>query len=110
MRRVFAAFGFFALAGALVMSFLLVPEPLSASSDRPATFLIPPGDGYGIAHCILSGDICGEVVAGAWCESHGFARAESFGAASPVNHTGSLAAIPVASRDRGVPLSITCSD
>jgi hypothetical protein len=111
MRRVFAAFGFFALAGALSLSFILIPAaPLSASSDQTVTFLIPASDGYGIAQCLLTGDVCGEVVAGAWCESHGYARAETFGAAARDDYTGSAGAIPVAASDRQAPLSITCSD
>lgn len=111
MRRVFAAFGFFALAGALSLSFVLIPAaPLSASSDQTATFLIPASDGYGIAQCLLSGDVCGEVVATAWCEAHGYARADAFGAAARDEYTGSVSAVRVAARDRQAPLSITCSD
>lgn len=95
MRRVFAAFGFFALAGALSLSFILIPAAPLSASDQTATFLIPASDGYGIAQCLLTGDACGEIVAAAWCEAHGYARAEAFGAAA---------------RDRQSPLSITCSD
>lgn len=111
MRRVFAAFGFVALAGALILSFVLIPSaPLSAASDQTATFLIPASDGYGIAHCLLSGDACGEIVAGAWCESHGYARADSFGAAALDDYTGSTSAVRVAAGNHHTPLSITCSD
>lgn len=112
MRRVFAAFGFVALAGALILSFVLIPgAPLSASSDQSATFLIPASDGYGIAQCLLSGDACGEVVADAWCESHGYARANSFGAAALGDYMGSAAsAVRISLNEREMPLSITCSD
>jgi hypothetical protein len=111
MRRVFAAFGFAALAGTLLVSFMFIPSsPLRASAEKTATFLIPASDGYGIAHCLLAEAACGDVVANAWCEAHGYARAESYGAVAREDHTGSLSAVRVALREREAPLSITCGD
>jgi hypothetical protein len=111
MRRVFAAFGFAAFAGALMLSFVVIPSgPLRASAEKSATFLIPASDGYGIAHCLVSESPCGEVVANAWCEAHGYARAESYGTAAQEDYTGSVSAVRVAMRGRVAPLSITCSD
>jgi hypothetical protein len=109
MRRVFAAFGFVALAGALVLSFIFVPSgPLRASAEKSAIFLIPASDGYGIAHCLHSQSDCGEVVANAWCEAHGYARAQSYGAAAREEYTSSAGGVRSAIRERELPLSITC--
>ncbi len=111
MRRVFAAFGFAALTGALLLSFMLIQAaPSRASTGESAIFLIPASDGYGIAHCLLSRSTCGDVVADAWCEAHGFARAESYGTAAREDYTGSVSAVRVAMREREAPLSITCGD
>jgi hypothetical protein len=111
MRRAFAASLFVALAGALSLSFILIPaSPTSASAERKATFLIPASDGYGIAHCLLTPAACGDIVANAWCESHGYARAASYGAASREDFTGALSAVSVAARDRDLPMTITCTD
>ncbi|HSP24749.1 MAG TPA: hypothetical protein VLQ65_06215 [Saliniramus sp.] len=111
MRRVFAAFGFAALSGALLLSFMVIPSgPSRASADKTAIFLIPASDGYGIAHCLLSKSACGEVVADAWCEAHGYARSESYGAAAREDYTGSVSAVRVAMSEREIPLSITCGD
>lgn len=56
------------------------------------TFVIAmsDGDGYGINDCLLSGGACGRIVADAWCESHGLARATAFGPAEDV--TGAIVA------------------
>ena len=81
MRRAFAALGFIALAGALVTSFTLVAtnESRAFIGDR-ATFVIPASDGYGIAECLVGGGSCGEIVAQAWCEAHGYGTVSAFGA------------------------------
>jgi hypothetical protein len=115
MRRVFAVSLFAALAGTLVVSFVLVPTASStvasdASAERKSTFLIPASDGYGIAHCLLGASSCGQVVANAWCESHGYAAAASFGAAPREDFTGSFSAVRLAAADRNPPLAITCVD
>lgn len=110
MRRVFAALGFVALAGTLVVSFLVIPTGnLSASADRNATFLIPSSDGYGIANCLSSLAACGEDVANAWCTAHGFARAQSFGPVQREDRTGSVSAVAFFRAERDEPLTITCS-
>lgn len=80
MRRAFAAFGFIALAGTLVTSFTLVAttETSAFIGDR-ATFVIPASEGYGIADCLTGGTGCGEIVAQAWCEAHGYGTVKEFG-------------------------------
>jgi hypothetical protein len=111
MRRVFAALGFVALAGTLVMSFLVIPPGnLSASADRNAIFVIPASDGYGIANCLSAAAACGEDVAKAWCEAHGFARAQSFGPVPRDDYAGLASAVSYPGAERDVPLAITCAD
>ncbi len=110
MRRAFAAVGFAALAGALLSSFATVTSAATRpAGEKPATFLIPASDGYGIADCLLSNHACGAVVADAWCESHGFARAQAYGAAPREDFTGSVSAVPVSLSRAAPPLSITCA-
>lgn len=46
------------------------------------TYTIAANDGYGLQECLSGGVECGQVVADAWCEAHGHAKALSFGPAS----------------------------
>jgi len=111
MRRAIAVLGFVALLGLGALSFTLLPTGATrAEGADNATFLIPATDGYGVADCLSSATECGKVIANAWCEAHGFAKAASFGMAAPEDVTGSLepAAPPVKRAER--PLSITCSE
>lgn len=48
------------------------------------TFVIPADDGYGTRDCLGKDKACGEVVASAWCESHGLAAPIAYGPASDV--------------------------
>lgn len=43
------------------------------------TFILPPASGYGIADCRGEPQRCSEVVATAWCESHGYAAPIAYG-------------------------------
>ena len=74
------------------------------------TFLIPSSDGYGVAECLQTGTgECGQVVADAWCESQGYAKAASFGVAAQDEYTGAIESAPaVKASDR--PIRITCKD
>lgn len=107
MRRIAAVAAFSALVGAFSASFGLLPSGTSQASASQATFLIPASDGYGIAECLEAGADCGQVVAGAWCESQGFARAVSFGVAEADEVTGAVAA--PSRRNAARPISITCA-
>jgi hypothetical protein len=76
------------------------------------TFLIPSSDGYGVAECLIVGSgECGQVVADAWCESQGFAKAAGFGVAAQDEYTGAIdvPAVPV-TRPADRPIRITCKD
>ncbi len=107
MRRVIVS-----LAAALVIagavSFSVVPSAAPRLNAGESVFLIPPSDGYGVAECLIKGGDCGRIVANAWCESKGFARAAAFGVVSPTELTGSISARVQTSQEP--PLAITCTD
>ena len=111
MHRALAVFGFVGILALGAASFTVLPTgttKAAATADN-ATFLIPASDGYGVEDCLSSSSECGKVIANAWCEAHGFAKAASFGLAAPEDVTGSIERpAPVRTADR--PLSITCSE
>jgi hypothetical protein len=81
------------------------------------TYIMPDDDGYGVADCLAAGPKsgCGRIVADAWCESKGFARARSFGRDETADVTGAImvapktASAPKLASAPGV-LSITCQN
>lgn len=110
MRRTFAVLGFASVFGTAVASFTIMPNGASRASAGPheATFLIPATDGYGVADCLSGANQeCGLVVANAWCEAQGYAKAAHFGPARPEDHTGSIEAVGVA-EEPARPTAITC--
>jgi hypothetical protein len=79
------------LAGLLALA--AMKTEARAQDNQPAagkqafasqTFVIPADDGYGTQDCLGRDKACGEVVASAWCESHGLASPIAFGPASDV--------------------------
>lgn len=108
MRRVILSLAF-ALIAAGAVSFSVVPSAQTRSKGGDSVFLLPPADGYGIADCLTSDRECGKIVANAWCEAKGFAKAASYGAVAPTEITGSVSA-----RGRSAssepPLMITCAE
>jgi hypothetical protein len=107
MRRTIATVAFSAILASGAASFTLLPNSAEVVA-RPAegTFLVSADDGYGLGDCLTSGGECGQVVANAWCETQGFARAVTFGLVKPSDITGSIQKI--SSRER--PVSITCAN
>ena len=79
-----------------------------ASAKESETFVISASDGYGVSDCFLQGAACGPVMADAWCQSQGRARATAYGLASDITATIEGAA-KAAAREPGAML-ITCSD
>ena len=63
----------------------------SSLGQDPRTFIMPEDDGYGVGDCLAggTGSACGRIVADAWCESKGFAKAKSFGRGDDGDVTGS---------------------
>ena len=111
MRRAFAVLGCLALVSLGAVSFTVLPNSATRAAGTPesATYLIPATEGYGVADCLATATECGKVIANAWCEAHGYARAASFGLAAAEDLTGSIATpAPAARAER--PLSITCSE
>lgn len=110
MRRTLTVLGFTSLLAATAASFTMLPiGPSKAAAVENATFLIPASDGYGVADCLTSGQECGRVVANAWCEAHGFGRADTFGLAAPEDATGSIEKAATAVKAER-PISITCGN
>ena len=111
MRRAVALVGLLGVVAAGISLSIMPSSRSVAAASEPRTFLIPAGDGYGVADCISSKSECGKIVADAWCEAQGFARASSFGLASREDFTGSLSkakAASVAAPEQ--PLVITCGE
>ena len=107
MRRAFAMLGmgtamFFAAA-----SLTLLPNGTQASSTE-ASFLVPAADGYGVAECLIGNQTCGQVVANAWCEAHGYTKAVPFRQVSPDEITGNIQKASLNAQER--PVSVTCSN
>ena len=50
----------------------------SAQAERRMFIIASDGDGYGIDHCLATGDKCGAATANAYCKSHEFASAASY--------------------------------
>ena len=107
MRRAVAMFGFLSILTLTAASFVVLPNGTSKANIVNATFLIPASDGYGVADCLAGGSECGAIVANAWCEAHGFSRAETFGVAVE-DVTGSMKATVPNRAER--PISITCQN
>jgi hypothetical protein len=107
MRRAIAVFGFLSILSLTAGSLIVLPHGTSKANVVNATFLIPASDGYGVADCLSGASECGTIVANAWCEAHGFSRAETFGLAIE-DVTGSTTATMPNRSER--PISITCEN
>ena len=105
MRRAIALSGFVSMLTLTAASFVVLPNGASRANVVNATFLIPASDGYGVADCLTGAAECGRIVANAWCEAHGFSRAETFGHAIE-DVTGSTEATMSSRSAR--PIAITC--
>ena len=110
MSRTIAAAAFAALVATAAGSLVVLPGGPTRASGKDATFLIPAADGYGVADCLTGGNAeCGRIVANAYCESQGFAKAASFGRAAAEDLTGAVPATP--GRPEGErPILITCAN
>lgn len=108
MRRAVALIGLFGIVGAGLSLSVLPTTKTEAAPNGQRTFLIPASDGYGVADCISSNSECGKIVADAWCEAQGYARASAFGLASREDFTGSLSKARRATAAPEQPLVITC--
>ena len=80
-----------------------------ASAQESETYVIGGSDGYGVSECFTQGAACGPVMADAWCQSQGRARATAYGLASDITATIPRAAAAAVAGDPGAML-ITCAD
>lgn len=94
------------LVAAFSGAFLLLALAGAPAPARAETFVIASGDGYGINDCLQNGSPCGRIVADAWCESHGLARATAFGPAEDV--TGAVTVEKAADPVTPGSLIVTC--
>ncbi len=108
MRRVILPLSF-ALIAAGAVSFSVVPSAAPTAKGEQSVFLLPASDGYGIAECLTGQRECGRIVANAWCESKGFAKAASYGVVSAADITGSVAGRG-GQAGTAPPLTITCAE
>ena len=107
MRRAFTALGFLSILTAASLSLTVLPNGETRAAGPSATFTVPAADGYGVAGCLTNGSDCGKIVANAWCEAHGYVRAETFGLTAGA--TASVTAVRLADEaDRAI--SITCAN
>ena len=107
MHRTIAVLGL-ALALSATGLLTLVPSVSRAASNE-ATFLIPAGDGYGVAECLVNQSECGQVIAHAWCEAQGYAQARTYGLAAAEDVTGSIA-VSQPTEPSSRPIAITCGN
>lgn len=83
MRRSVAVLGAAGLIAAAAASALLFSGTArSQSAPAEGTFTVAANDGYGVADCLTGGAACGQLIADAYCEAHGYRRATSFGPAA----------------------------
>jgi len=107
MRRAFAMLGMGTAVFFAAASLTLLPNGTQASSTE-ATFMVPAADGYGVAECLISNQACGQVVANAWCEAHGYTKAVSFHQITPEEVTGTIQKASFGPKEP--PVSVTCTN
>ena len=109
MRRAIATLGLLMAFGAGISLSVLPSKSGPVVTKGEQTYLIPQGDGYGVAECISSGKECGKIVANAWCESKGHERSLAFGLAEREDFTGNVGNASGTIGDE-LPLKITCGE
>jgi hypothetical protein len=106
MRRAIAVLTFTAVLATAAASFTVLPEDQRVGG-ADAMFLVPASDGYGVGNCLAAGGECGQLVADAWCQAHGYSRAARFGPTLAEDVTGAVE--PVSSESRERPVTIACT-
>jgi hypothetical protein len=90
---------------AAILALASMKDPARAQ-DGPV-YTIAASEGYGVADCLATRGECGQVVADAWCEAHGYGRAVAFGLSDDV--TASISTASTAARPKGAVI-IRCGD
>jgi hypothetical protein len=107
MRRALAMLGMGTVVFFAAASLTLLPNGSQASSTQ-ATFMVPAADGYGVAECLITNQACGQVVANAWCEAHGYTKAVSYRQITPDEVTSNIQKASLGPKEP--PVSVTCSN
>lgn len=63
---------------AIALSSAAAPLFAAQTDVKKKEFVIEGDDGYGTSDCLTTGSACGKIVADAWCESKGFAKAVAY--------------------------------
>ena len=71
------------LAGLLLFG-MNISQPRADDRLGPHEFIIPASDGYGTSECLSQQSACGQVIADAWCASHGMPHALGYSKAEDV--------------------------
>src|SRR5215204_3613765 len=98
MRRAIAVLTFTAVLATAAASFTVLPEDQRVGG-ADAMFLVPASDGYGVGNCLAAGGECGQLVADAWCQAHGYSRAARFGPTLAEDVTGAVEPVSSGSRE-----------
>jgi hypothetical protein len=67
-----------------ILTLTLASQSPPAFAEDANVFVMAGTDGYGVTDCLREKGTCGQIVADAWCESHGFQKAIAFGLADDV--------------------------
>lgn len=96
-------------AALLVVAGAVALAPIERTrAQGPKEFVFSASDGYGVGECLTGQNPCGRLVADAWCESNGYARAHSWRRAEAGDVTASTGALLTG--DAGGAIVVTCGD
>ena len=96
-------------------AFVMLASVVAASTVRAEThiFLVDSSDGYGVDHCLATGEPCGAAAASALCRAREYAKAVDYGRIDPTEITGGIPAGSPLSACKGSScpdiVAITCS-
>ena len=71
-------------------AFVAVSAQSATTETTKKDFVILNDDGYGTSDCLAKASACGKIVADAWCESKGFAKAVAYRPANSEDVTHSV--------------------
>lgn len=94
-----------------ILACAFITASASASIADSKVFIVAnQPDGYGIDHCLASGERCGAPAARAYCQSHEFAQASAYRRIDPDEVTGAVPVSTGACRGNGCDeyVAITC--
>jgi hypothetical protein len=97
----------FALRLAVLGGACFLSAPASADTR---TFIIDnTPDGYGVDHCLATGERCGVIIANAFCQAREYQRAASFRKVDAVDVTSAIRVAAEMPRDSAALVAIECA-